>query len=188
MIIPLLARVAEGFIAPRRALRRLLDEGPHGAQTLVLFLLLAYVVQELFILLTLPGARPDGTDPLNWHVERVIFGFIEFGVTTGLVFGVGRLFGGSGTLPDAAATIAWFSLLTSFLVPLTAPALPGLFGGELTGPAALLLLAGVGLFCWALAGCIAELHSFRSTGSVLMAMFGMIALMTLIANTLFSAG
>lgn len=175
-------------MAPRRALRHILDLGPLGPGTIVMMLLFAYAVQELFIILTLPPMRGEQATALAWHLNRLMLAFVEFAVTAGLVLGVGKLFGGKATLPETVAGMAWFSILTAFLVPFTAPALPGLFEGTVSGPAALLLLLGTGLFCWMLAGCVAELHGFKSTGRVLFGMLGLVAAITLLANALLPAG
>ena len=188
MIAPFIARVAEGIVAPRRAVERLLARGPLAPQEVLWLILLAYAIQELFVLILLPEMRADRGTPLVWHLERVFFAVMEFAVTVGLVLGVGRMFGGKGSVADCVTGIAWFNLLTSFLVPLTAPALPGLFTGEISAPAALLLFAGTAIFCWVFAGVIAGVHRFRSTGSVLMAMLVLITLTTLIASALAPAG
>ncbi|GMG83587.1 hypothetical protein LNKW23_28000 [Paralimibaculum aggregatum] len=166
----------------------MLARGPLTPQEVLGLILLAYAIQEMFVLFLLPEMRAGQSPALTWHLERVFFAVMEFAVTVGLVFGVGRMFGGKGNVADCVTGIAWFNLITSFLVPLTAPALPGLFTGEITAAAALLLFAGTAIFCWVFAGVIAGIHRFRSTGSVLMAMMVLITLTTLIASALAPAG
>lgn len=98
----------------------------------------------------------------------------------GLIFWLGRKFGGKGNLVDTLFTVAWFQfvMLVVQLVQL---------GVQVVLPpfAALVNLAGLGLFLWVLTNFVAELHGFRSLMLVFLGIiFGSVLLLFLLAIVL----
>ncbi len=92
-----------------------------------------------------------------------------------LIWRIGAVRGGRGSLPEAVSLIAWlqFVLLTLQVVQIIAEViLPPL--------AVFLGLAGMVLFLWLLTLFVAELHGFRSAGLVFAAIIGVMFLLGLI--------
>lgn len=175
MIETIASGIAEGFVAPRRAMRRVLAQRP-GPDAVLGLVLLAYLVQAMSAILV-PGARGGGdVSPLLTHLNLVISQLVLFTFTSVVVFGVGRLFGGTGTLPQSFAAVAWYSFVTSVLA---VPALYGLTSAAEGDPgalASLLLVGASAIGLWVFAGCVAELHGFRSIWGVLGATLGLMLL------------
>ena len=166
MISDIAGGIAEGLAAPRKAMRRILS-GPGGIDVILGLVVASYLVQALAAI-AVPGGRIAGDlSPLLVHLNLLISQLVLFVVTSAAVFGIGRLFGGTGTLPQALLTVAWYGFVTSFLAPLALIAFAPGSDAEPTAFDALLLLAVSGIGVWVLAGCVAELHGFRSTGQVL---------------------
>jgi Yip1 domain len=79
-----------------------------------------------------------------------------------LIHRIGRAWGGQGSLADTLLVVVWLQVImlavqvAQLLTLLIAPPLAALVG-----------LAGMGLFLWLITGFIAELHGFASRGAVL---------------------
>jgi len=161
----LLAGIAEGFFAPRRAMRRVLDLAP-GPDVVLGLVILGYLVQGLSVILV-PGAREGVEGPiLVGHFNMLVSQLLLFALTGAAVFGVGRVFGGVGTLPQCLVTVAWYSFVTSFLSPAALYGLTAAAAGEPAPLAVLLLMGSVVIGLWVFAGCVAEVHGFRSSAGV----------------------
>jgi len=171
----ILAGIAEGLIAPRRAMRRVLAQKP-GIETVLGLVVLAYAIQGMASILV-PGARGEpGGASLLLHLNLLVSQLVLFAMTAAAVFGLGRIFGGTGNLPQSLTTIAWYSFITSFLAPFALYGLTAAAEGEGTALSALLLLGASAIGLWVFAGCVAELHGFRSTAAVLGASVGVMLL------------
>ena len=175
MSVDILAGIAEGFAAPRRAMARVLDRQP-GPDAVLGLLLLGYLVQALSVLVV-PGAREQAPGSvLLTHLNLLISQLLLYGLTAAAVFGVGRVFGGIGSLPQSLVAVAWYSFVTSFLSPAALYGLTAAQAGE-PGPVPMLLLsASVVIGLWVFAGCVAQVHGFRSTGGVFGATIGVLLL------------
>jgi hypothetical protein len=172
----LLAIIAESILTPRQSVRRFLDRGPHGIDAIAGLVLLAYVVQALASLIV-PGARGPTAGPvLAWHIAGLIFHAILFLLSAALVFGVGRLFGGTARMETCAAGMAWYGFVTSFLTPFVLLGWVQAMQGGATGFTSLLLFGASAIGMWVLAGFVAEMHGFRSTGLVIAALVGFLVL------------
>lgn len=149
---------------PRRATRALLAERvPLSARSLGL--LLVAVVSAVLASLQV-GARTEPVEPLIAAMmaspfRAALMQWLILGLSVLLVHRVGRLFGGSGTMPDALLVMVWLQFL--LLGPQVLQLLAGLISPELAGIIGLVTLGG---FIWLLTAFIAELHGFRSRGLV----------------------
>lgn len=186
MITDFLSRVAEGVVAPRRSVRRILDQGPLPIDQIASLVVLAYALQALFAVF-FPAFRAGAESLIAWHVSALISQFIGFITSSAIVFGIGRLLGGEGRIEDCFAGMAWCGVVTSFLFPLLAAGLPASPDAAPSPGGSLLLLAGVGIGAWVFAGCVAEIHRFKSTGAVLLAMFVLGTIAALLTLTLIPA-
>jgi hypothetical protein len=153
---------------PRQAARALLAEGvPMRARSAGL--LLVAVVSALLGSLQV-GLKPQELDPFSAFMlaspfRAAVFQWLFLALSVGLIYRIGRAFGGIGSLPDALLIVVWLQLLTlvlqvlQLLASFIAPPLAGIIG-----------LGGFVLFLWLMTGFIAELHGFRSRGMVFLGM------------------
>lgn len=178
------ARIVEGFAAPRASARRILQDGL-SLDTAVLMVVLGYVLTAIAQLILAPDvSRPEGS-VIAYHLMSLVLQIGLFFLIAGMAFGLGRISGGTGTLPEAQALIGWHSLVTSMLAPLSVYAAAEIVGGlaqvseaEAGGqldPAAIdvssisifLAFLVAGLWFWLLANYVAELHGFKNVWGVL---------------------
>ena len=168
--------IVEGLVSPRTAMRRVLDTKP-GIDVMLGLVVLSYAIQGMAGILV-PGTRTGDEPVLLLHLNLLISQLVIFVVTSSAVFGVGRVFGGTGGLDRSLAGVAWYSFVTSWLSPAALYGL-GQAAGEDAQPGALsslLLLGATGIGLWVFAGCVAEVHGFRSTWGVLGASLGVMLL------------
>jgi Yip1 domain len=173
----LLRRVIEGYTAPRRSIRRLLDGG-NGLEAALVFLALAFLVEAMLAIVF--GGR--GGASVSVYLINVALQLAVFFLLSGLVYAIGRAAGGEGTLAGAQLAVGWHALVTSPMTPLTLPiayafrAPPEAAGApEIQIPAGGMFLAFVyaAISFWLMANYVAELHQFRNTWGVLGALVGM---------------
>lgn len=195
MIGAVVQNVAGGVLRPRASVRRIIDGG-HGFDVALLMVLLALLVREIFVLLIV-GARSDtGGLHLGAHVQAVIEGMVSFAVLSGLVYGGGRMFGGTGTWRQTNVAMAWYLLVTSVFVPLALPALIYVAEavseaghgavGPVQIPGGLLTMFAIasGVMLWLFACYVAELHRFARTWSVVGVILGLAAAFSFIVMAL----
>lgn len=171
----LIAQVAQGITAPALSVRRRIDSSD-GFGSVVLMVALAYL-----IIMILTGVMTDTfvereQSPLAFHLKSFFLKFAEFFVIGAAIFSVGKMFGGTGTRPESFVVAGWHTLVTSFLAPLflmgqDAIKLPGPDADPSQMPQAdgmklVLVLIFVCLWIWLLAKYVAELHGFKSIGTV----------------------
>ena len=102
-------------------------------------------------------------------MSNLIFSAVAFAFVCGVVFGVGRLFGGAGSLLNVAAAMAWHSLITVVFTPfLSLTALTGEGGGAALPIFIMLFIA------WLLVNFAAEAHQFKSVWKVAAVMVGLL--------------
>ena len=184
MIGAVAQNVLGGILRPRASVRRIID-GRHGFHVALLMVLLAFLVREILVLLVL-GPRPEVSGlQLGVHLQAVIEGMISFLILSALVYGIGRVFGGTGTWRETNLAMAWYLLVTSVFVPLALPALihvaeavAAAGGGPVERvdiPGNLLAMFGVasGIMLWLFASYVAELHRFARTWNVVAVMLGL---------------
>jgi hypothetical protein len=195
MIGAVVQNVLGGIVRPRTSVRRIVDGG-HGFDVVLLMVLLALLVRETFVLLVL-GPRSDASGlQLGVHLRAIIEGMISFVILSALVYGVGRVFGGTGTWRGTNLAMAWYLLVTSVFVPLALPALihvAEVVAAAGDGPVApveipgnLLAMFAVasGIMLWLFACYVAELHRFARTWNVVAVMLGLAAAFSFIVVAL----
>lgn len=132
------------------------------------------------------GLPSDG--PLTGPMQQSPFmlGLIQAGllfVSIHAIHRIGRFFGGTGSLEEAALLIIWlqFILLCVQVVQLAAIVI-------LPPVAGLITILAIALFFWLLTNFIAVLHGFQSLGMVfittLFAAFGLLVLLSLVLSML----
>lgn len=175
--------LVEGYTAPRRSVRRLLDGG-NGIETALGLLALAYLVQAILaILFVSAGIGIVG------HFVAIFQQVVMFFLLSALIYWLGRIAGGKGTLSGAQLVVAWHAIVTSLISPLAIGVSSVAFRAEAEESAGLPPGAGflaffyVAISFWLMANYIAELHGFRSNWGVLGAIIGMtLAVAILIAS------
>lgn len=181
--------LVQGFTAPRLSARRILDSGG-GVQLALMMVALSYLVQAIFSILLMPGGFGIGG-----HLLAIIQQVIIFFLLSGLVYGIGRMAGGTGSLLGSQLVVAWHALVTSVISPLAIGISAATFRAQASGeiPSAVLLLGVVyvAISFWLMANYVAELHGFRSAASVLGAIIGLTfafaILLAVIASSITSA-
>jgi Yip1 domain len=169
----LVSAVAEGYVAPRRSMRRLLDGG-HGIEAALVMLALAYLVQAILTVLFISSGIGVGG-----HLLAIIQQVVMFFLLAALVYGIGRLAGGTGTMEGAQVVVGWHSLVVSVISPLAIGVSSVAFrsgteeGAGMPAGLGILAFVYVAISFWLMANFIAELHGFRSTWSVLGAIVGL---------------
>ncbi len=162
-IASIVAGILEGIALPRQALRRVIDQIAGDPVTILGLIVVAYLIQALAVL-SVPGANVEARGPvIAAHIGGVLSLLLGSGLTGMLVFGIGRLFGGSADLPRCLAMMAWFAFVTSFLWPIALIGLVPALKGEGGALASLLLFGWSGATIWIFASHVAEVHGFRST-------------------------
>ncbi len=173
MIRDLVSGVVEGYIAPRRSVRRLLDGG-YGIEAALLMLALAYLVQAILMIMFISSGIG-----IAGHLLAIVEQVVMFFVLAALIFGLGRLAGGKGTMEGSQLVVAWHSLVVSIISPLAIGVSSFAFRAQVGNgeglPAGLGFLAFVyvAISFWLMANFVAELHGFRSTWGVLGALVGL---------------
>ena len=191
MIGAVAQNVLGGILRPRASVRRIIDGG-HGFGVALLMVLLALLAREIFVLLVLgPRSEASGLQ-LGIHLQAVIEGMISFLILSALVYGVGRVFGGTGTWRDTNLAIAWYLLVTSVFVPLALPALIHVAEAvaaagdgsvapvDIPGNLLTMFAVASGIMLWLFACYVAELHRFARTWNVVAVMLGLTAALAFI--------
>ena len=149
---------------PRAAVRQLLAEDvPLPARTLGLLLMAvaSAVLAHLGFMLLPPPADPLAEFISQSPLRTAIVQWLILAGSVVVVFGVGRNFGGRGSLPDTLLVVVWLQLimvavqLVQLLALVVSPPLAGLLN-----------LGGLVLFFWLFSSFVAELHGFASRWAV----------------------
>lgn len=176
LVMDLVGRIFETFRAPRPAIRDVIGR-VDGYRDIGLIFALSYCLNSAIIVAaTMLGgasaADPAGGGPWAFLLSNLFYSAVTFAVLTALIWRVGRAFGGTGSLTDIAAALAWHGLATAVLMPIVAlPLVVELSDGvaALLGLAQLLLVIVV---LWLLANFVAEAHGFDSAWRVGGVLFG----------------
>jgi hypothetical protein len=180
----LLGLMIQGYSAPRRSIRRLLD-GENGLEAALGFLALAFLVEAILSIIF--GGR--GGASIGIYLINIAMQLALFFLLAGLIFAIGRAAGGTGSLQGSQLVVGWHALVTSPLTPLTVPvsyafrapteAAAGAAGAAAAAPEVQIPAGGVffafvyaAISFWLMANYVAELHQFRNTWGVLGAIVG----------------
>lgn len=135
---------------------------------------------------------PESADPAMTMIlaDPIIFAAMQFGglaLMAGLIFVIGRRFGGIGSFAEVLAIVGWIQVILFTLQLAQVVAL------ILLPPLAVLIgLASLALSLWLLPCFIAELHGFRSAFltfiGMVAAMFALVVLLSLILIFGFGVG
>jgi hypothetical protein len=198
MIGAVVENIIGGYLHPRASVRRMLDAG-HGLDVALTMLALAFVVNEIFMIIT-PGLTPDLTAPaLERYIAHIRSVLISFGILSTLICFVGRAFGGKGTFPQTVLVLAWYELVTSVLFPLIQSAMVQVFEAmqvaaeapdqpvEIPALPFFILFVGCSVTLWLLAAFIAELHGFARVRNVLAAIIGLLIPLSMLASIFITA-
>ncbi|HET7408812.1 MAG TPA: YIP1 family protein [Paracoccaceae bacterium] len=169
-----LARVVvQGYTDPRASARQLLESG-NGLEAALGMVALAYLVQAILTIMFMSGGFGIGG-----HMLAIMQQLVTFFLLSALIYGVGRLAGGTGTMQGAQLVVGWHALVTSLISPLAIGVSTAAFTAEDEGsggiPPGLAFMAFVyvAISFWLMANYVAELHGFRSTWGVLGAIIGL---------------
>jgi hypothetical protein len=161
----IIALARQSLEDPRASVRSLLALGvPLPARTIGLLLMAvasALLMHLGFILL------PPTDDSMTLFMmasplRAAVVQWLVLAASVLLIFRIGRAWGGRGSLPDTLLVVVWLQVIMlgvqalQLVVFLIAP-----------GLAAIISLAGLGLFFWLATSFIAELHGFASRAAVL---------------------
>ena len=171
MIQATLSHVVEGLRRPRPTLRRVLDQRP-GAGFVIGLSVASYALSIALIIL-FGEPRPPGVPAISWHIAGLLGWVGQIGFSAAIAFGVGRLFGGTGSLRECFIGITWLTFITFFIPPIWASFFHAMATGEAGGLTILLAIAGAALGVYLLSAVVAEVHRFRNTWTVLGVMIGM---------------
>ncbi|MEO0623731.1 MAG: hypothetical protein AAFU49_17980 [Pseudomonadota bacterium] len=180
MIADIAARIAESIADPRRSVRGFLARGPYGADAIVGLIVGAYLVQAISAV-AIPGARPETDESLfSIHVMGIISQAVICAASAGVVMAAGRVFGGIASFWDCFLAMSWYGFVTAFLSPLVLIGMAAVLRGDGGAGSSLLLLGGTSIAIWVFAGYVAEIHGFRSIGTVVAATIGFAVLSSML--------
>lgn len=170
--------VAEALSSPRTAARQLLGLGISRAFVLQAAIVVAIgaAVVQFFLTALVAGMAQEGTAPSQ--MQPLAAALLQFGqilITAALVFGIGRMFGGTGDLDGALVITVFLGFMN--LIWMTVMIISGALLAPLMGFAA---LAAAIWGLWALGSFVAELHGFSSAWKVIGVAFGLSFVLALI--------
>lgn len=177
----LISQVVHSFKAPRAAARQIIER-VNGPEEVTIVFVLAFCLQAfIMVLLALISGDFEG-GAISSVLGSLLVNIVTFVLLVGIVFGVGRLFGGQGTLLEVAAVIAWHSLITVIFAPFMTP----VASAETTGGASfhpIVFIIMVVVF-WLLVNFITEVHRFESVWQVTGVTLGVLMAIGLVLSIL----
>jgi hypothetical protein len=186
----LLSEVRNTLADPRGGARRIIAldlPSSTGWAAVALMAVISTLITYAAFRLSPPEARAFFAGAMESPLRTA---FLQLFVMVASVFAIwrlGRARGGTGTMPQTVALVAWLQFVmlvlqvVTLVVQLLVPPIAGLVGiGELA------------LFFWVLSSFVAELHGFRSVaatfGGVLIAMILLVLVMAALLATLVGVG
>ncbi len=174
MLQELVKSVIDSFVAPRAAARRVMDNVTDFQGVAVIFGLcftlsaIVHIVKTLFDSDLATHVQNEG-GALSVVLNLFLSTAVTFAFLSVVVFGVGRLFGGVGSLLNVSAVIAWHSLITVVFLPFVS------LSALTSGNGAALGQVFIGLFTlWLFVNFTAEAHQFKSVWKVAAVTFGLL--------------
>lgn len=173
MLQELVKSVIDSFVAPRAAARRVIDNVQDWQGVAVIFGL-SFTLSAIVVLVQSSFSADAAADldkaggAFPAIIALLFYSVISFAFFSAIVFGVGRMFGGAGTLLNVAAAMAWHSLITVVFSPfLSLSALTA------DGGAPMLTIFIMLFIMWLLVNFAAEAHQFKSVWKVAAVMVGL---------------
>jgi len=174
MLQELVKSVIDSFVAPRAAARRVMDNVTDFQGVAIIFGL-SFTLSAIILIVKASFSADAAAEieraggALAASLSLLIYSAVAFTFVCGVVFGVGRLFGGVGTFLNVAAVIAWHSLITVVFSPfLSISALTSESGAAMV-PIMIMLFV-----FWLLINFTAEAHQFKSVWKVAAVLVGML--------------
>ncbi len=174
MLQELFRTFTDSFVAPRKAARSIIDRVEDFTGVGVIFGL-SFTLNAMILLTKSSYAPEPGLDgemasgAFALIISNLIFSAVLFAMLCGIVYGVGRMFGGTGTLVNVCAALAWHSLITVVFSPFLSLASLSSDGGGMIGPVLIMLFV-----IWLLLNFVAEAHRFTSVWKVAAVMLGLL--------------
>ena len=175
MLQELVKTVIDSFVAPRAAARRVIDNVQDFQGVAIIFGLGFTLSAMILIVKTAIGSNASvnidaAGGVLPFIFSNLIFSAVIFGFLCVVVFGIGRLFGGAGSLRDVSAAMAWHNLIVVVFLPfLSVSALTSQEGASAV-PVIIMLF-----IMWLLANFAAEAHRFASVWKVAAVIVGLLS-------------
>lgn len=164
------------FARPRESARAVIDRA-NGLEAVALLFGLGFCLVGVLQVVRWAwlGEQPVAGEGglIGLMISQLMFSAFAFVVSTGLVFFIGRMFGGTGDFVAVGAAMAWHSLVTGVFTPfLTFPgAAPE--GAEAAGTVSLGQVFILAFSTWILVNFITEAHGFNSVWRVAAVTFGL---------------
>ncbi len=166
------ALVGLSFRDPQAAAHRLMAQGwPIQARWMALLAAVSVsaVLASLAAML-FGGPAPDQAQAMMLARQPMVLAVMQMGaiiLASGLMSGVGRMFGGQGRFEDALLLTVWIEVLL-----LLVQAAQLVLSLVLPGVAGLLGLASIVLFLWLTVQFTKALHGFRNSAKVALGLIG----------------
>ncbi|MGB0505453.1 MAG: YIP1 family protein [Pikeienuella sp.] len=189
---PILQLALDAYIRPRIAVRAVMNRlsGPEG---LAILFGLAYCANVITAMVFGAQFSPEGEAPgaFGIIVSTFFVSLFTLAVFSGIVTGIGRLFGGSGGFLTVALGLSWLQLISSVfnaVMPksqddILRPLPDGTF--EMAFETSFLIAGLISLYLFV--NVVAEVHQFKSAWKVLGVMIGSIFSLVILF-TLIGAG
>ena len=180
MLQDLVKLIVDSYVAPRSAVRRVIDRAQNWEDIAIVFGL-SFTLSAMVMTLRLddPGDGGLALILVNLLVSAIGLLLLSFIAT-----GVGKLFGGKGELKELTAAMAWHSLVTVVFAPFLSPA--ALLATEEARSGFFLQVALLLVVIWLMVNFIAEAHRFQSAWKVAGVMAALIFLPAILMSFFFA--
>ena len=189
---PILKLALDAYLRPRIAVREVLSR-LSGFEGLAILFGLAYCANVITAMVFGAQFSPEGDAPGAFAiiVSTFFVSLFSLAAFSGIVTGIGRLFGGAGGFLTVALGLSWLQLISSVFnavmpksqADILKPLPDGTF--ELVFDPAFLVAGLISLYLFV--NVVAEIHQFKSAWKVLAVMFGSIFSLVILI-TLIGAG
>ena len=174
------ALIAEGYMAPRRSVARVLALRPDEGERLMMVGIGIAVSALGFALLGGQGEDVAAGAVAMGYLVTVLAGLFQYFILARIIGFISRLAGGTGDPEDDRTIVAWWALVTA---PLPVIMMASLRNPE--SPLAVLFLIGASILTMVLlAAYITQAHGFKSTARVCGAMICFLMIFSFVLTSL----
>ncbi|MFK7945332.1 MAG: YIP1 family protein [Paracoccaceae bacterium] len=189
--------IVSGFLAPQTTVRDLLGNA-NGYEVAAQLFVFGFLIEAISVVMF--GVRPDQGSMIAGHISNLVASALALGLLVFLVFQLGRLSGGIGSLKDTVIGVSWYSMMNALLAPfvvmflaeisksmvppadgVAAPGFPDIPTGMLMS----VMFAGM-TSIWLFANTIAAIHGFRNLWGVIGVIvgipFALVVMVTMMAG------